>query len=118
MQKATRYAIIAAIVLLVLLIAGFVLAGIFGVLLDVLYIALITLAFFALVSTALLIYALLMLIRTITTVRNELKPLIASVQHTVGSVSTSVEETTEAVEEKAENPRQTPTTLGHTAQFT
>src|SRR5260221_12835155 len=102
MQKATRYAIIAAIVLLVLLIAGFVLAAVFGLLLDVVYIALITLGFFTLVSTALLIYALLMLIRTITTVRNELKPLIASVRHTVGSVSTSVEETTEAVKETAE----------------
>jgi methyl-accepting chemotaxis protein len=118
MQKATRYAIVAAIVLLVLLIAGFVLAGIFGVLLDVLYIALITLAFFALVSTALLIYALLMLIRTITTVRNELKPLIASVQHTVGSVSTSVEETTEAVKETAKIASQTATTIGSTARLT
>ncbi len=35
MQKATRYAIIIAIVLLVLLIAGFILAGIYGVLLNV-----------------------------------------------------------------------------------
>src|SRR6266481_6259154 len=95
MQKATRYAIVAAIVLLVLLIAVF-----------------------ALVSTALLIYALLMLIRTITTVRNELKPLIASVQHTVGSVSTSVEETTEAVKETAKIASQTATTIGSTARLT
>jgi hypothetical protein len=118
MQKATRYAIVAAIVLLVLLIAGFVLAAVFGVLLDVLYIALIILAFFALVSTAMLIYALLMLIRTITTARNEMKPLIASVQHTVGSLSASVEETTGAVKETAKIASQTATTIGSTARLT
>lgn len=118
MKKATRYAIVAAIVLVLLLIAGFVLAGIFRVLLDVLYIALIVLAFFALVSTVLLIYALLMLIRTITTVRNEMKPLIASVQHTVGSVSASVEETTGAVKETAKSASQVAASIGSTARLT
>src|SRR5260370_34228568 len=93
MNKAIRYAIIVAVVLLVLLSVGFILAGIFNVLLQVLYFPLIILAVFVLLSTFLLIYALLMLIQTITTVRNEIKPLIASVQNTVGSVMQSMEET-------------------------
>ena len=118
MQKATRYAIIVAIVLLVLLIAGFILAGIYGVLLDVLYIALIILAFFALLSTALLIYTLIMLIQTITLVRKETKPLIESVQHTVGSVSTSVEETVEEMKVTAKRASQAITSVSGAARLT
>ena len=118
MQKATRYAIIIAIVLLVLLIVGFVFAGIYGVLLNVLYIALIVLAFFALLSTVLLIYALFMLISTITLVRKEMKPLIESVQHTVGSVSTSVEETVEEMKVTAQRAGQAVTTVSSTAKLT
>ena len=118
MQKARRYAIIVAGVLLLLLVAGLILAGIFGVLLDVLYIALILLAFFALVSTAFLIYTLLMLIQTIMTVRNEMKPLIASVQQTVGSVSTSVEETVGVVKDTAKSASQTASAISGTARLT
>jgi len=76
MKRAKNYLIITGVIVLVLLVAGFILAGIFGVLLDVLYIALILLAAFSLISTAVLIYALLTLINTIITVRNEVKPLI------------------------------------------
>lgn len=107
MQGAKKYIIIVGIVLGVLLIAGFILAGIFGVLLDVLYIALIVLAVVTLLSTALLIYAIIALIQTITTVRNEMKPLLASVQETVG-----------VVKETAKNAGQTATTIGSTAKLT
>ena len=39
MKRAKNYLIITGVTVLVLLVAGFILAGIFGVLLDVLYIA-------------------------------------------------------------------------------
>jgi hypothetical protein len=107
MQRAKRMATISGIVVLILLVAGFILAGIFGFLLDVLYIFLIILAALSLISTGFLIYAILMLIQSITTVRNELKPLIASVQETVG-----------IVKDTAKTAGQTATTIGSTAQLT
>ena len=107
MKSAKRTATISGIVVLVLLVAGFILAGIFGLLLDVLYIFLIILAALSLISTGFLIYAILMLIQSITTVRNELKPLIASVQDTVG-----------IVKETAKTAGQTVTTISSTAQLT
>ncbi|MBA2287425.1 MAG: hypothetical protein H0W02_18285, partial [Ktedonobacteraceae bacterium] len=60
-----------------------------------------------LVATALLIVATLTLIRTITTVRDEVKPLLASVQETVG-----------VVKDTARTAGQTVTTIGSTAQLT
>ncbi|HLJ33541.1 MAG TPA: hypothetical protein VKU38_07820 [Ktedonobacteraceae bacterium] len=107
MKGAKRAATIIGIVVLVLLIAGFILAGIFGLLLDVLYISLIILAALTLISTCFLIYAILMLVQSIRTVRNELKPLIASVQETVG-----------IVKDTAKTAGQTATTIGSTAQLT
>ena len=107
MKSAKRTATISGIVVLVLLVAGFILAGIFGLLLDVLYIFLIILAALSLISTGFLIYAILMLIQSITTVRNELKPLIASVQDTVG-----------IVKDTAKTAGQTATTISSTAQLT
>ena len=86
MKSATRYVAIVGGVVLVLLIAGFILAGIFGVLLDVLYIALIILAVFSLLATAMLIYTVVMLIQTVSVIREEMKPLMASMQETVGIV--------------------------------
>ena len=117
-RKATRYVIIVAVVLLVLLIAGLVLAGIFGILLSVLYVALILLAVFSMLSTALLIYAIVMLIQTIMTVQNEMKPLIASVQHTVGTVGGSVEETVGLVKDTAKSAGQAATSISSTAKLT
>lgn len=118
MKRARRYLLIGGVVALVLLIAGFIIAGIFGVLLDVLYIALIILAFFSLISTAVLIYALLMLIGTISTVRNEMKPLIDSVQETVGVVRGSVQETMDTVKETAKSAGRTANAIGSTARLT
>jgi len=114
MKGARRIALIIGIVVLVLLVAGFIVAGIFGLLLDVLYIFLIILAAFTLVSTASLVYAVLMLIRTISTVRDEVKPLLASVQDTVGVVK----DTAGVVQETAKTAGHTVSTIGSTAQLT
>ena len=107
MQNAKRFAIIGGITIAVLLIAGFVLAAFFNALLGVLYVTLIILAAFSLMSTALLIYSLIVLIRTIQTVNDELKPLLASLQETVS-----------IVKETAKAAGQTATTIGSTAQLT
>ena len=118
MKKARNYLLIVSISVLVLLIAGFILAGIFNVLLDVLYISLMVLAVFSLISTAMLIYLLLSLIRTFTTVRNEMKPLLESVNQTVTSVRGSVEETLASVKDTAKSAGQTASTIGATAGLT
>ena len=114
MQSALRYIKIVAIVLAVLLVAGLVIAGIFGQLLNVLYITLILLAFFSLLSTALLIYAVLKLIQTITLVRDEMKPLLNSVMETVGVAK----ETAEVVKETAQHAGKTVGTVASTARLT
>jgi hypothetical protein len=107
MKGAMRKAAIIAIIVGVLLIIGFIVAGIFGVLLDVLYIFLIILAAFTLISTIYLIYAVFLLVQTITTVRNEMQPLLVSVQRTAG-----------IVQDTARTAGQTVTTIGSTAQLT
>ena len=78
-----------------------------GQLLSFLYIVLIILAFFMLFSTGCLIFAVFRLIGTITTVRDEMKPLLASVQQTAG-----------IVEDTARTAGKTVTTIGSTAQLT
>lgn len=118
MKRAKNYLIIAGVIVLALLVAGFILAGIFGLLLDVLYIALILLAAFSLISTAALIYALLTLINTIITVRNEMKPLMESVQETVNDVKGSVEETLGVVKDTAKSAGHAASTIGSAAKLT
>jgi hypothetical protein len=105
MKGATRYAIIAGVILL-LLIIGIIVAAIFGVLLDVLYIFLMLLAALMVVATLMQVYSVVLLIQTITTVRNELKPLLASVQETVG-----------IVKDTAKTAGHTVSTIGNTTQF-
>ena len=114
MKRALLYVEIVGAVLVILLVAGLVIAGIFGQLLNVLYIVLIFLAFFSLLSTALLIYAIVALIRTIFVVRDEMKPLLSSVQETVGVAK----ETVEAVKETAQYAGKTAGTLAGTARLT
>ncbi|HEY4387612.1 MAG TPA: hypothetical protein VGN34_24415, partial [Ktedonobacteraceae bacterium] len=77
------------------------------VLLDVLYVFLIFLAAFMLIATALQIYSIFALIRTITTVRDEMKPLLSSVQETVG-----------IMKDTAKTAGHTVSTIGSTAQMT
>src|SRR6266849_10435842 len=86
MQGARRFLLIAGIVILVLLVVGIVFAAIFDAWLDILYVSLIVVAAFTLIVTALQVYAVWMLIRTISTVRNEMQPLLVSVQETVSVV--------------------------------
>src|SRR5437764_7154733 len=107
MKGALRTSLIATGVVLLLAIALIVLAAIFHFLLDLLYITLIVLAAFSLISTGFLIYTMLLLIRSITTVRNEMKPLLASVQETVG-----------IVKDTARTAEHTASTIGSTAQLT
>jgi len=97
MKGAIRKAVITAVVVLVVLIIGIILAAIFHVLLDVLYIFLMLLAAFLVVGTLLQVLSLLELIRTITMVRDELKPLLASVQETVGIVKDTAQTASHSV---------------------
>ncbi|MBA2286429.1 MAG: hypothetical protein H0W02_13180 [Ktedonobacteraceae bacterium] len=107
MQGAKRWLIIIGIGVAVLLVIGIIIAALTDTWLDILYVALIVLAAFTLVATGLLIVAALTLIRTITMVRDEVKPLLASVQETVG-----------VVKDTARTAGQTVTTIGSTAQLT
>lgn len=107
MQKAKRFAIIIGAVVGVLLIVGLVLAAIFHVLLAVLYVFLIILALLMVAATAFQIYSIVALIRTIQTVRDEMKPLVASVQETVG-----------LVQDTARTAGQTVSTIGKTTKLT
>jgi hypothetical protein len=86
MKSAIRTAAIVAGVVLVVLIVGIILAAIFHVLLDVLYIFLMLLAALMIVGSLLQALSIVALIRTIGTVRTEVKPLLASVQETIGIV--------------------------------
>ncbi len=117
MRRTTRNVILISAVILVLLITGFVIARIFGVLLQVFYITLIILASFLLISTAMLIYALLLAMQTFTTVTDELNPLIQSLQHTVETVTESVEETAGTVKDTAKSVGQTATAVSSTARL-
>jgi hypothetical protein len=107
MKGALRSALIATGVVLLLAIVLIVVAAIFHFLLDLLYITLIVLAAFSLISTGFLVYTMLLLIQSIITVRNEMKPLLASVQETVG-----------IVKDTAKTAEHTASTIGSTAQLT
>jgi hypothetical protein len=118
MKKAKRYLIIVGIGVLVIVVAGLALAGIFDKLVDVLYIFLIILATFSIISTAALIYLLYTLIKTIMLVRDEMKPLVGTVQETVHSVRGSMEETLDLVKDTAKSAGQTASVIGSTAHLT
>ena len=117
MQRAKRYIIIIGIIVLVILVAGLVLASIFDKLTDVLFIFLIILATLSIVSTAALIYLLATLIRTITVVRDEMKPLLGTVQETVNTVKGSMEETLDEVKATAKSAGNTVSTIRSTASL-
>jgi hypothetical protein len=106
MKSTLRIIGIVAGVLAVVFLALIIWTAIIGQLLSFLYIVLIVLAFLMLVSTGCLIFAVFNLIGTITTVRNEMKPLLASVQQTVG-----------IVQETARTAGKTATTISGTAQL-
>jgi hypothetical protein len=107
MRKTLRNAIIFAVIVLILLFIGFILAAVFNVLLEVLYVFLILLATFSLFSTGYLIYSLWLLNGTVKTVRDEMRPLLASVNQTA-----------DFVKDTAKSANQTATTISSTAQLT
>ena len=107
MQTAKRYLIIVGIAVAVIVVVGLVLAAIFHVLLEVLYVFLILLAALLIAATLFQVYSIIMLIRTITTVRDEMKPLLSSVQETIG-----------IVKETASTAGHTVSTIGSTARLT
>src|SRR5579875_1980670 len=86
MKAVRNYAIIVGVVLLIIIIGGITWAAIAGGLLGLLYSCLIVLALLLVGAMLFQIYSILMLLQTVRTVRNELKPLIASAQETVGIV--------------------------------
>ena len=117
MKRALRYTIIIGGVVLVLVVAGLVLAGIFNVLPDVLAIFLIILAALSIISTGALIYLLATLIRTIMLVREEMKPLVGTVQETVSTVRASMGETLDEVKATAKSAGDTVSTIRSTANL-
>jgi hypothetical protein len=117
LEKTTRYVILISSAILALMIAGFVVARIFGVLLPVFYISIIILASLLIISTVLLIYALLTALRAVATIRDEVDPLLISLQHTVEMVTQSVDETTEAVKDTTKSATQTATIISNTTRL-
>ncbi len=106
MQSVKRLAIIGAAVIVGVFLIVVVLALIFHFLLDVVYIALMLLALLLILAVLFQIYWIIMLIRTITTMRDEMKPLLASVQETVG-----------VVKDTAKTAGHTVSTVGATARL-
>jgi hypothetical protein len=86
MQTAKRVMIWGGIAFLAILIIGLGIAAWFGVLLTVVYIFLIILATLMSLATFMQVFMLFATLRTISTIQNESKPLIAEVQSTVGIV--------------------------------
>src|SRR5215471_19531205 len=82
-ERTTRYVILISAVILALMITGFIFARIFGVLLPVFFISIIILASLLIISTVLLIYALVTALRTFATVTDEVNPLLTSLQRSV-----------------------------------
>jgi methyl-accepting chemotaxis protein len=116
-ERTTRYVILISAVILAVMIFGFVLARIFGVLLQVFYISIIVLASLLIISTVMLIYALLTALRTFATVTDEINPLLTSLQHSVEMISQSAEETTEVVKDTTKSASQTATTISSTTRM-
>ncbi len=107
MQAAKRFALIAFAVLGIAIIAGLFVAFYFQVLSEVLYVVLIILALLMITATAFMIYSIINMLRTFSTIRNEMRPLLASVQDTVGIVKNS-----------AQTAGRTVSTIGTTARLT
>ena len=107
MRAAKRFVLIVVVILGILLLVGLTLATIFHVLLDVLYVFLILLALLMIGVTLFQIYSIMALMRTIRTVRDEMKPLLASVQETVG-----------IMKDTAQTAGRTVSTVGQTTKLT
>ena len=116
-ERTTRYVIIISAAVLAIMIVGFIVARIFNVLLPVFYVSIIVLASLLIISTVLLIYALLTALRTFATVTDEINPLLMSLQHSVAMITQSLEETTEVVKDTTKSASQTATTISSTTRM-
>jgi methyl-accepting chemotaxis protein len=117
MRRMFLSVVLIGVAVLASMIIGFVVARLFGVLLQVFYITLIILASLLMFSTVLLIYALFRALDTFTIASDEINPMITSLQHTVEMITQSVEETTEAVKDTTKSASQTATTISSTARL-
>ena len=116
-ERTTRYVIIISAAVLAIMIVGFIVARIFNVLLPVFYVSIIVLASLLIISTVLLIYALLTALRTFARVTDEINPLLMSLQHSVAMISQSLEETTDVVKDTTKSASQTATTISSTTRM-
>ncbi|GER88464.1 hypothetical protein KDW_26260 [Dictyobacter vulcani] len=107
MQKAKRYAIIVGVVVAIVLVGGVTLAAIFGKLLELLYVVLIVLALLLVAGTLYQLYSVYKLYRTIKTVQDEMKPLLGSLNETLGIVKNT-----------AKTAGNTVSTIGTATKFT
>lgn len=107
MRTAKRFVLIVLVILGILLVVGLTLAAIFHALQDVLYVFLIILALLMVGATLFQIYSIMELIRTIKNVRDEMKPLVASVQETVS-----------IMKDTAQTAGHTVSTIGQTTKLT
>lgn len=105
MRRALIFAIVVGVLILVFA-ALMVLAAFFGALLETLYISLIILAILMIAATMFQVYSIIMFIRAIQTVRDEMKPLLESVNETIG-----------IVKETAQAAGGTVAAVGQTTQF-
>ncbi len=91
MQKAKRFVLIVGAVIAIIIIAGIVLASIFGKLPELLYACLIILALLLVAATIYQLYSVYKIVRTIKTIRDEVKPLLSSVNETLGIVKNTAQ---------------------------
>ena len=107
MRTAKRFVLIVLVILGILLVVGLTWQAIFHALQDVLYVFLIILALLMVGATLFQIYSIMELIRTIKNVRDEMKPLVASVQETVS-----------IMKDTAQTAGHTVSTIGQTTKLT
>lgn len=86
MQKAKRFAIISGAIVGIVIIAGIVLATIYGKLPELLDCCLIVLALLLVAATIYQLYSVYKIVHAIKTVQAEMKPLLNSVNETLGIV--------------------------------
>jgi hypothetical protein len=82
-MRGARPILIGVGVAIVIFIGLLVWAGLAGVLLETLYIILIVLAFLMVAATLAQVYSIFRLVNTVNTIRNEMQPLLVSVNDTV-----------------------------------
>jgi hypothetical protein len=91
MQKAKRFAIVTGSIVGIIIVLGIILAAIFGRLPELLDCCLIVLALLLIAGTIYQLYSVYKIVRTIKTVQAEMKPLLSSVNDTLGIVKNTAQ---------------------------